>query len=94
MDSKILTELTEELENMGQDTRSAEVWYALGGELYNAGHIPEAETAFRQAINLNPGDAQSWCNLGATLFLQNKFDEAESAFKGFLEHNEEDTHVW
>ena len=57
MNKKILDELTEELENMGHDTRSAEVWYALGGELYDAGHIAEAETAFRQAINLDPGDA-------------------------------------
>ena len=31
MDTKIFNDLTEELENMGQDTRSAEVWYALGG---------------------------------------------------------------
>jgi len=94
MDEAVLKELTEELENMGYDIHDAEVWYNLGSELYNSNHLTEAETSFRQSINLDPSNAQAWCDLGATLFLQNRFDEAESAFKGGLEHDNEDSDIW
>ncbi len=44
-------------------------------------NYPEAESHFRQAVNLDPGSARHQYMAGLALFQQKKFDEAESHFR-------------
>lgn len=52
----------------------------LGHLHQRQGHLPEAEMAFRAAIQSNPANAQTQNNLGVVLFLQERWEEARIRF--------------
>ena len=56
---------------------SAEGYNQAGFGLFGQKKYAEAETAFREAVRLEPYNAAYHYNLGTSLNAQNKFDEAE-----------------
>lgn len=56
---------------------SAEDYNQKGVELFQQSKYTEAETAFREAVRLEPYNAAYHHNLGTALNIQNKLDEAE-----------------
>ena len=64
-------------------------WYNLGRELYSAGRLPEAETAYRTAIQCNPQYSEAYNNLGALLCRTDRHHEAIVMLKKALEINGE-----
>lgn len=58
--------------------------YNKGSDLYRHGRFAEAETAFRQAIQFNPGDAYAYSYLGNALQAQRKVSEAIAAYENAL----------
>jgi len=61
--------------------RSAADWFNLAYLLEDAGRLAEAESAFRQALELDPKLDRAWYGLGLTLIRQRRFDEAVAALK-------------
>jgi len=58
---------------------------ARGLALYHQGAYEAAETAFRRAVELEPGLAEAYNNLGLTLGRTNRPEEATAAFEKALE---------
>jgi Flp pilus assembly protein TadD len=56
-------------------------YYNLGVTLYGKKKLPEAEAAFRKAIDLQPDYALAYNNLGNALYDQKKLGEAEAAYR-------------
>jgi predicted O-linked N-acetylglucosamine transferase (SPINDLY family) len=56
--------------------QTAGEWRAAGVAHYQAGRLPEAEAATREAIRLQAGDAATLANLGAILRAQRRMEEA------------------
>jgi tetratricopeptide (TPR) repeat protein len=61
--------------------RSAADWFNLGFLLDEAMRLPEAEAAFRRAVEMNPKLDRAWYGLGLTLIRQQRYDEAVAALK-------------
>jgi tetratricopeptide (TPR) repeat protein len=61
--------------------RSAADWFNLGYLLEGARRYDEAESAFRQALELNAKLDRAWYGLGLILTRQRRFDEAVAALK-------------
>jgi uncharacterized protein (TIGR02466 family) len=59
-----------------EDERDAEAWVALGVARRAQGRLPEAESAYRQALALRPGYAVAQHNLGALLGQMNRAEES------------------
>lgn len=59
----------------------------LGHLHQRQGHLPEAEAAFRAAIQANPANAQNQNNLGVVLFLQERWEEARIRFSRTLDRD-------
>lgn len=53
-----------------------------GVEHYRLWKFQDAEKAFRQELQANPGNLEASCYLGQTLLMQEKFDEALGIFAG------------
>lgn len=59
----------------------------VGVKLANQGNLPEAEKAFRQAINMQPKYTQAYNNLGLILYKQRRFAEAENYLEEAIKLN-------
>ena len=58
----------------------------LGVALYNKGLIDEAIAEYREALRINPGDAEAHYNLGYSLYNKGLIDEAIVAFENFIKY--------
>lgn len=56
-------------------------------ERHVAGHLDEAEAAFRHILELQPDSAAARCNLGTVLLDLGRFDEAFASFQRALDAN-------
>jgi predicted O-linked N-acetylglucosamine transferase (SPINDLY family) len=63
---------------------TAEAYRLLGSVAYYAGHVAEADTLLRQALALNPRDAEYHENHSAVLLALRRLDEAEAAARQAL----------
>ena len=61
--------------------RSAGDWFNLAYLLEQVKQPAEAETAFREAVALDPKLDRAWYGLGLALIQQHRFDEAVAALK-------------
>jgi len=61
--------------------RSGADWFNFAFLLEDAGRHPEAEGAFRRAVDLNPKLDRAWYGLGLTLIRLRRLDEALAALK-------------
>jgi tetratricopeptide (TPR) repeat protein len=61
--------------------RSAADWFNLGFTLETAARLPEAEAAFRRALEFDEKFDRAWYGLGLALIQQGRFDEAVDALK-------------
>lgn len=50
--------------------QDAETWLRLGNLYARSNDALQAETAYRQALQINPSDARAWNNLGTVLLRQ------------------------
>lgn len=66
------------------DPRDGEILIAYGQCHAHDGHLPLAESAFRQATLVDPQYDLTWINLASNLFEQKKIDQAYSATLGAL----------
>ena len=55
-------------------------WNNLGANYLALGTLPDAETAFRNAVKRNPRAQAAWFNLGRTLLAADRPDAAFGAF--------------
>ena len=51
-----------------------------GWQLHQQRRLTEAEQIYRQALKLNPGDANAWCYLGMVLNDQRRYAQAVEAY--------------
>jgi protein O-GlcNAc transferase len=58
-----------------------QVWNLLGSALHEAGYWDEAVSAFHQAIQLRPADADAYHNLGLVYHDQKQWESALQAFR-------------
>ncbi len=65
---------------VGQDSEN-EYIDNLGITLSEQGRYPEAETAYRQVLRLDPTDAVAHNNLGNALLYQQRYPEAEASYR-------------
>lgn len=61
-----------------------------GIELYNAGRVTEAASAFEEAANLSPDNHKAWYNLGQANDKIKKYEEAAKAFEEAVRVQPED----
>ncbi|OOZ65035.1 hypothetical protein BOW45_02980 [Solemya velum gill symbiont] len=64
--------------------------YALGVALFGMKKYVRAESALRQAIELNKDDARYWILLSRLLSVQDQFEEAEKVLSQAVSHHPED----
>jgi len=57
-------------------------WISISEQMRRA--LPEAETAARRAITLNPADVDNWNQLGSVFIDEEQISQAEQAFYGAL----------
>lgn len=70
---------------LAMDDTSSDAWHMLGIALDSQGNHPEAETAFRKALELSHGDATPILNnLGLNLAAQGFLDEAAETLRKAL----------
>lgn len=65
--------------------QSAQHWYSLGARLFRAKRFEEAETAFSEALSIDPSFARAERSLGATLDKLGRADEAVVHLRKYLE---------
>ncbi len=68
-----------------QGFKDERVFSNYGSILKGLGKLKEAESLFRNAIELNPDFAEAHCNLGNLLSDVGKLKEAESFYKNAIE---------
>ena len=61
--------------------------YQQGNTAQSRGNFTEAESIFRQIINIDPNDAGAYNNLGNALYDQGKLEEAISSYAKAIELN-------
>lgn len=69
-------------------------WFQLGSLLFMADQLDEAESAFRTAGNLNPGEAKCWYNMGVCQAEQKKFGMAAHSFDQVLAKDDKFAKAW
>jgi tetratricopeptide (TPR) repeat protein len=57
---------------------NAIAWLGLGNTYYQAGRLPDAESSYREAVRVDPGDLAAWNNLAEVLAERGCFDTAIS----------------
>lgn len=57
------------------------MYYILGDTYYMSGRYQDAIEPFKQAIRINPDDAEAHCNLGRTYCNLDRYQEAIDACK-------------
>jgi tetratricopeptide (TPR) repeat protein len=65
----------------------ARIAFNAGMDMISKGRYADAETYFRQSVELNPKDAAAYCNLGMALIEQNKFEAAIDALNKSIKLN-------
>jgi tetratricopeptide (TPR) repeat protein len=60
---------------------SAAHWFNLAFLLEEQGRLPDAEAAFRRAVEMDPKLDRAWYGLGLVLIRQRRFDEAAQALE-------------
>jgi tetratricopeptide (TPR) repeat protein len=60
-------------------------YFRQGNELSSAGRYAEAESAYRQAIAIDPNKAAYWHNLGVTYYQLQRLQDAERSLKSGLQ---------
>ena len=68
-------------------------WDFVGLARLQSGQAATAETAFRNAVMLEEGDAELWDHLGTALNKQGKWSEAEAAFAKALALDSSSPHL-
>ncbi len=71
----------EKIQEIVAQKESATAYFYQGIALHEQAKLPEAETAFRKALELDPSYAEARVNLGLILNQQGKFDAAVNEFK-------------
>lgn len=66
------------------DTDLAKQFFTKGNELVSQKNFPSAESQFREAIKLDPNNAQYHKRLGDVLYDQNRFGESEQEYREAL----------
>jgi beta-lactamase regulating signal transducer with metallopeptidase domain/Tfp pilus assembly protein PilF len=69
------------------DKLAAEEQAATGWRLWRQGKLPEAEAAFKKALEKNPNEANTWNGLGWTQFNQGKPLNAKKSFEECLKRD-------
>ncbi len=72
----------------------ADTWNLMGCVLKAKESFPEAETAFRKSLELNPRDATTWSGLATVLFALNRDQESEQAARKSIELKPEFFESW
>jgi tetratricopeptide (TPR) repeat protein len=57
---------------------------ALAWQCYQAGNLPEAESRYRQILEVEPADATAWYLFGVTCQVQGKLNEAVGSYEQAL----------
>jgi Flp pilus assembly protein TadD len=71
-------------DTVAKDPANQRARVAFGEALANAGHLAQAETAYRAAIDLAPTDATALARLGGVLAAEGRLDDAISFFERAL----------
>jgi tetratricopeptide (TPR) repeat protein len=71
----------EKIQEIVAQKESATAYFYQGTALHQQAKLPEAETAFRKALEQDPSYAEARVNLGLILNQQGKFDAAVNEFK-------------
>ena len=66
----------------------------LGATYGKLNHYDDAVEAYRQAVRINPENAQAWVDLGVDYVNLNRYDDAMEAYRQALRINPEDTEAW
>lgn len=76
--------------------QTAKEWLGMGWWLHmELDHAPEAEAAYRKAIDLDPKNALPWNNLGSLLTDElERYEEAETAYQKAIELNPKFAFTW
>ncbi len=65
-----------------------------GLELFRRRNFIDAESAFRQVVEVRPDSFFGWFHLGRALFYLNKIEEAKTAFQHALQKNLQLANTW
>lgn len=57
-----------------------------GNKLFSEGNYLEAESRFRQSLEIDESNYRAWHNLGNALYMQGRLDEARESFERSLNH--------
>jgi len=68
-------------QSVGANDRDAVAWSNLGNALAMLSRLPDAEAAFRRALEVDPGFADAAFNLGNALRQQERFASAEESYR-------------
>ncbi len=74
--------------------RSAAYWFNLAYMLEEAGHLDEAENAFRRTLKMDPELDRAWYGLGLVLIRQRRLDDAVAALKRNTEMQPMSPYAW
>ena len=74
--------------------QSAREWFVQGIKAKSEGDLEEAETAYRQAIKLDPAYTSPWNNLGNLLANMERYEEAEEAYRKAISLKPEYAKPW
>ena len=69
-------------------------WYNLGVAYINLNRYNDAIEAYRQALRINPEDADAWNNLGIAYRHLNRYNDAIEAYRQALRINPEYAAAW
>jgi len=73
---------------------ASDAWNSLGKELSADIKYPEAEMAFRKAIEVDPKYIYAWDSLGDALYKQDQYAEAEKAYRKAIELDPKYVYAW
>ncbi len=57
------------------------------------GHYEEAETWFRDSLQIDEGLPEAWCCIGNLYMEQEKWNDAQKFFENVLEKNKDDSYA-
>lgn len=69
----------------GEDYRVPNTWVLIGRALMQQGALPDAETAFRTTLSMQPRHGDALGGLADALMAQQRFSEAVAAYSAFLQ---------
>lgn len=78
----------------GGQPSDAAAWVNLGVAEDKLGHLAEAETAYRKALQLDSSLPEAWLNLALSLKRTNRNQEAEEAIQQAVKHKPSFAQAW